>query len=62
MESMGSVLAAAAMFLFSSLEPGYCGFHPSTYLRPEDDYAPLHAAEVKSVWSYTFISPHIILA
>jgi hypothetical protein len=45
-----------------SLEPAYSVFHPSSYLGPEDDYAPLHAVEFKTAWSYTFVSPHILLA
>jgi len=54
--------SSSSVFLLHSLEPAYSGFHPSSYLGPEDDHTPLHADEVKTAWSYTFISPHILLA
>jgi hypothetical protein len=54
---------ATAMFLFSTaLSLLTLGFHPTSFLGLEDDHTPLRAAEVKTAWSYTFISPHILLA
>jgi hypothetical protein len=62
-EIRGSIPCSSSnVSLLHSLKPAYSGFQPSSYMVPEDDYMPLCAVEVKTAWSYTFISPHILLA